>query len=85
MMRGLRVMGALATVTAVLAFGFNPGIATAQQSGPIRLAPLPPPTQRSPDTVVQETPFQPGGVVVEGLDSLSDDALGILGDESGGQ
>jgi len=84
MMRGLRVMGALATVTAVLAFGFNPGIATAQQSGPIRLAPLPPPTQRSPDTVVQETPFQPGGVVVEGLDSLSDDALGILGDESGG-
>ena len=75
---------ALAAVTAVLAFGASAEFVMAQQGGPIRLAPLPPPTQGTPDTNRQDARPQPGAVVVEGLDSLSEDALGILGDESGG-
>jgi len=75
---------ALAAVTAVLAFGASAEFVMAQQGGPIRLAPLPPPTQGTPYTNRQDARPQPGAVVVEGLDSLSEDALGILSDESGG-
>lgn len=55
----------------------------AQQSGPIRLTPLAPATDRSADRATTSQ-TQPGRVVVEGLGNLGEDALGVLGDETGG-
>jgi hypothetical protein len=63
------------------------GPALAQQGGPIRLAPLAPATERSADgtrTTDNTAQPQPGAVVVEGLEALAEDALGTLGDDSGG-
>jgi len=57
--------------------------ALAQQSGPIRLTPLAPANERTTDRAVTSQ-TQPRGVVVEGLGNLGEDALGVLGDESGG-
>lgn len=74
-----------AALALVLALTTAP--AFAQQGGPIRLAPLAPPSDRETgsDTSSTSDPrAQPGGVVVEGLGTLSEDALGLLGDESGG-
>jgi hypothetical protein len=61
-----------------------PQVALAQQGGPIRLTPLPPASERpvEPGTTTETRP-RPGQIVVEGLGNLGEDALGILGDESG--
>ena len=84
MMRGLFMTVALAAMTVLLAFGFNVDSVIAQQGGPIRLLPLLPLTQDAPDVNEQVTPPKADAVIVKGLDSLSEDSLGILGDESGG-
>jgi hypothetical protein len=59
--------------------------AVAQQSGPVRLAPLPAPA--SPSTDAAPAPVDtvaPGGIVIEGLATVAGDAVGILDDASGG-
>ncbi|MDE0780430.1 MAG: hypothetical protein OSB67_06710 [Alphaproteobacteria bacterium] len=79
---GLIVVMAIAIT---LDAGIQPVVA--QQGGPIRLAPLPATTQRTPDVSVPETREerpQPSRVMVEGIGSLTEDALGLLGDGSGG-
>lgn len=83
MMRGVSGVG----FALVLTLGLTSAPSLAQQGGPIRLAPLAPATERAPDAgdpTTSETRARPGGVVVEGLGTLSQDALGLLGDESGG-
>lgn len=83
MMSGVSRVGPALALT--LALTATPSMA--QQGGPIRLAPLAPATDQAPDTGRPENPdlrAQPGGVVVEGLGTLSGDALGLLGEESGG-
>ena len=70
-----------------LTLGLTATPSMAQQGGPIRLAPLAPATERTPETGRPANPdsrAQPRGVVVEGLGTLSGDALGLLGEESGG-
>lgn len=75
----------LAVLLAVLTSGVFPAVAVAQQSGPIRLAPLPPASERPASGNSQpETRLRPGQVVVEGLGARGEDALGVLGDDSGG-
>lgn len=75
----------LVVLVAGLSSGFLPVVAVAQQSGPIRLAPLPPATERPASGAEQPaTRLRPGQVVVEGLGARGEDALGVLGDESGG-
>ncbi|MEH6753143.1 MAG: hypothetical protein V7788_03100 [Alphaproteobacteria bacterium] len=74
-----------AVVMVGLAAGVLPAVAVAQQSGPIRLAPLPPATERPADRNEQPgSRLRPGQVVVEGLGARGEDALGVLGDDSGG-
>lgn len=83
MISRLSIVGLTASVT--IALMAIPSMA--QQSGPVRLAPLPPAAERVPDSGPDRSSDrrpQPGGVVVEGLGSLSEDALGLLGDESDG-
>ena len=58
----------------------------AQQSGPIRLAPLPPPETLSgatrdnagegPAATPDGTSLEPGGVMIRGLGALAEDAVG---------
>ena len=77
----------VAGLTVFLALGLSATQASAQRGGPIRLAPLAPAIERNFESAPQATPGarpQPGGVVVEGLGSLSEDALGLLGDDGGG-
>jgi len=66
--------------------------ANAQQSGPIRLAPLPPPENGTGNAGAQPatTPgeptsgLNPGGVLIRGLDAVAEDAVGVLGASDGG-
>jgi hypothetical protein len=59
--------------------------AVAQQTGPIRLAPLPAPTQAAPEPAPTATPeVAPGGIVIEGLGTVAEDAVGTLGATAGG-
>lgn len=64
--------------------------ANAQQSGPIRLAPLPPPASAAegagaqPATTSPDTSLKPGGVLIRGLDAVTEDAVGVLDASNGG-
>ncbi|MBT3398947.1 MAG: hypothetical protein HOL07_02210 [Rhodospirillaceae bacterium] len=68
----------------------NAPTAHAQQSGPIRLAPLPPPesapggTGAQPAVTPADPALSPGGVLIRGLDALAEDAVGVLGASNGG-
>lgn len=75
----------LAGIMAGLMLGLLPVAAMGQQSGPIRLAPLPPAAERPASGSEQPaTRLRPGQVVIEGLGARGEDALGVLGDDSGG-
>ncbi len=58
----------------------------AQQSGPIRLAPLPPVSgETGPGTSDGSARDpQPGDIRVRGLESVGEDSVGVIGDEGGG-
>ena len=71
--------------------------ANAQQSGPIRLAPLPPPESLSDGaptngpvraveqpTTSRDAALKPGGVLIRGLDAVAEDAVGVLDVPNGG-
>jgi hypothetical protein len=69
-------------------------IANAQQSGPVRLAPLPPPailSDNTPDSAGErraatpaDTALKPGDVLIRGLDAVAEDAVGMLDASNGG-
>lgn len=81
------------TITIVSAFALSLAAlisgapaAGAQQSGPIRLAPLPPPeaaSERAPGTAADPV-LDPGGVMIRGLGALSEGAVGLLDAANGG-
>lgn len=73
----------LVLLLAGVAVGAMSQPALAQQSGPIRLTPLAPASEGAADRDASSQ-TRPEGVVVEGLGNLGEDALGVLGDESGG-
>lgn len=73
-------------LTAAVAILLGAAPALAQQSGPIRLAPLPPAEPRSePEPVPDaEEETDPGNVLIRDLDAVDQDAVGVLGDADGG-
>lgn len=83
-----------ATIGPVIALALVAGTlsAGAQQSGPIRLAPLPPPVgannapeaRPAPDATDAVTSPGTGDVVIRGLDAVAEDAVGVLGPDDGG-
>ena len=70
----------------VLAAALAAPPAGAQQSGPIRLAPLPPVNGGTGGDASETEPedVRPGGIRVQGLESVGEDSLGTIGDEGGG-
>ncbi len=84
-----------ATLACALALSVPPALA--QQSGPIRLTPLPPPTADAPETRTEgqlysgpqadpstSAPIEtPGGVLIRGLDAVAEDAVGVLSAANG--
>lgn len=81
----VRARPVVSLIAAAVALVVLPQAALAQQGGPIRLTPLPPAAERPGEgEATPDSRLQPGQVVVEGLGNLGEDALGILGDESGG-
>lgn len=72
------------TVSVAILLGLAP--AAAQQTGPIRLAPLPP-AEPGPEPAVTPEPDEdadPGSVQIRGLEAVDEDAVGVLGDADGG-
>ncbi|MBO6784247.1 MAG: hypothetical protein JJ899_13395 [Alphaproteobacteria bacterium] len=70
----------------VLAWLASTAPAAGQQSGPIRLAPLPPPGEEMPDGTRPRDggDVLPGGIRVRDLDLASEGAIGVIGEEGGG-
>ncbi|MBS27619.1 MAG: hypothetical protein CL566_01655 [Alphaproteobacteria bacterium] len=73
-------------LTATVAILLGAGPALAQQSGPIRLAPLPPAEPRSEPEPAADTgeDAAPSNVTIRDLDAVDQDAVGMLGDGDGG-
>ncbi len=74
------------TCVSIFVLSLGPLTAVAQQSGPIRLAPLPP-TEAAPENVAApsgDATVDPGGVMIRGLGAVAEGAVGLLDSANGG-